>query len=108
MDLNKYLGAFKSRRQILEGIKNRIFKKEHVEAEAAKRWAKCKQCPSLDVKGSKCMAAGTQPCCSECGCALSLKTRSLSSDCPLGKWGALMDEDLEEKLMIELTTENKD
>jgi len=102
MDLNKYLGAFKSRKQILEGIKNKIFKKEHVEAEAAKRWAKCRQCPSLDTKGSKCMVKGTAPCCSECGCSLSLKTRSLSSDCPLGKWKALMDEDTEEKLMINL------
>jgi len=105
MDLNKSLGAFKNRKQILEGIKNKIFKKEHVEAEAAKRWAKCRQCPSLDVKGSKCTVPGTQPCCSECGCALSLKTRSLASDCPLGKWKALMDEDTEEKLIMNLIKE---
>ncbi len=101
---NKYLNAFKNRKQILEGIKNRVFKKEHVEAEAAKRWDTCKECPSLDTKGSKCMAPGTQPCCSECGCSLALKTRALSSDCPLGKWKALMDEETEEKLMTNITS----
>ena len=106
MAWNKYLGAFKNRKQILEGIKNKVFKKEHVEAEAAKRWDKCKGCPSVDLKGDKCMVSGTQPCCSECGCSLSLKTRSLSSDCPLGHWGALMDEDLEEILIEELENKN--
>lgn len=102
---NKYMGAFKNRKQILEGIKNRIFKKEHVEAEAAKRWDTCKSCDSLDMKGEKCMAPGTQPCCGECGCSLSLKTRALSSECPLGKWQALMDEDVEQQL---ITYINKD
>jgi hypothetical protein len=102
MAWNKFLGAFKNRKQILEGLKNQIFKKEHVEAEAARRWAICKECPSLDTQGSKCMAPGTQPCCSECGCSLSLKTRSLSSSCPLEKWLAVMDEDTEEKLREQL------
>jgi len=108
MGLNKFIGAFKNRKQILEGIKNSIFKKEHIEAEASKRLDECKHCPSLDMKGSKCTVPGTQPCCSECGCSLALKIRALSSDCPLGKWKALMDEDVEEKLMTGLTTENKD
>jgi hypothetical protein len=102
MAWNKFLGAFRNRKQILEGLKNQIFKKEHVEAEAARRWAICKECPSLDTQGSKCMAPGTQPCCSECGCSLSLKTRSLSSSCPLEKWLAVMDEDTEEKLREQL------
>ena len=99
MAWNKYLGAFRNRKQILEGIKNKIFKKEHVEAEAARRWAICKECESLDREGSKCMAPGTQPCCGECGCSLSLKTRALSSDCPLEKWLAVMDEDTEDLLI---------
>ena len=30
MNLNKFLGAFKASPQIMEGIKNKIFKKEHV------------------------------------------------------------------------------
>lgn len=98
MNLNKFLGAFKASPQIMEGIKNKIFKKEHVEAEAALRWSICKECSFLDTKGSKCMMPGTQPCCSDCGCSLSLKTRALSSECPKGKWPALMTEKEEELL----------
>lgn len=105
---NKYMGAFKNRKQILEGIKNNIFKKEHVEAEAAKRWDTCKGCDKLDKEGKDCVAPGTQPCCSECGCSLAFKTRALSSDCPLGKWQALMDEDVEQVLINKLENENND
>lgn len=98
MNLGKYLNAFINANQIAEGIKNKVFKKEHVEAEAALRWAICKECPSLDKEGSECFAPGTQPCCGECGCSLGFKTRSLSSECPLGKWKAVMDEETEAKL----------
>jgi hypothetical protein len=41
---------------------------------------------------------GTQPCCGDCGCSLTFKTRSLSSDCPQGKWDALITEEEEDKL----------
>jgi len=41
---------------------------------------------------------GTAPCCNECGCSLGFKTRSLSSDCPLGKWEAIVTEEEEDKL----------
>lgn len=98
MDLRKFLGAFKNTSQIAEGIKNSIFKKEHVEAEAALRWAICKQCEFLDTVGKNCAAPGTQPCCSDCGCSLAFKTRSLSSECPKGKWQALMTEEQEDML----------
>lgn len=95
MIYNKYLNAFKNSKQILEGVKNKLFKKEHIEAEAAKRWAICKACPSLDTIGNDCLVGGTQPCCKECGCSLGFKTRSLSSECPLNKWQAVMDDDIE-------------
>ena len=98
MQLNKFLGAFRNPAEIMEGIKNKIFKKEHVEAEAALRWAICKECSWLDRNGKMCAVPGTQPCCSDCGCSLSLKTRSLSSECPQGKWPALMSEKEEELL----------
>jgi hypothetical protein len=106
MGLEKFLGAFKSTPQILEGIKNSIFKKEHIEAEAALRWGICRECPSLDSAGSKCFAPGTQPCCGECGCSLGFKTRSLASSCPLGKWNAIMDEETEQKLKSNIKYEN--
>jgi len=62
----------------------------------------CQECDLLDVQGEGCMVPGTQPCCNEkkggCGCSLSLKTRALSSDCPLGKWEAILTEEEEDKL----------
>lgn len=98
MDLSKYIGAFKNASKILEGIRNKTFKKEHVEAEAAIRFEICKKCSFLDLKGDKCMVPGTQPCCESCGCSLGLKTRSLSSECPQGKWRALLT-DKEEQML---------
>ena len=68
---------FENRKQILEGIKNKLFKKEHVEAIAKDRWQICIKCESLDVVGDKCTMPGTQPCCGECGCSMGFKLRSL-------------------------------
>ena len=104
-NLNKYLDAFKSSSQILEGIKNRIFKQEHIEAEAAYRYAICKTCKLIDNEGGSCLAPGTQPCCSDCGCSLALKTRSMSSSCPKGKWTAVMNEETEDKLIDSINEE---
>jgi len=36
----------------------------------------------MDNQGLSCVVTGTQPCCSICGCSLSLKLRSLDSECP--------------------------
>jgi hypothetical protein len=47
------------------------------------------------------MVPGTQPCCSKCGCSLSLKLRSLSSECPVGKWDAYFTEEQEVKYNIQ-------
>lgn len=106
MKLHKYLDAFKNSQQILEGIKNKVFKKEHIEAEAEWRMSICNSCELLDRKGSECLAPGTQPCCSECGCSLSLKTRSLSSECPKGKWTALMNDETEAELLDSIKNDN--
>ena len=90
---------FKNRKQILEGIKNRVFKNEHVEAVAKERWEQhCVRCEFLDREGSKCAVKGTQPCCGDCGCSLGLKIRSLSSSCPQGKWDALLTDEEEGEL----------
>ena len=107
MNFKKFLGAFRNTSQIIEGIKNNIFKQEHVEAEAALRWAICKKCAYLDKLGDSCAVTGTQPCCSDCGCSLAFKTRSLSSECPKGKWLALMTEE-EEELLNEQIEKNND
>jgi len=81
--------------QIMEGIKNAVLRDEFVEDVARLRHDVCDNCPS---KGKKCAVKGTSPCCNECGCSLTFKTRSLSSECPLGKWGAIISEEEEDKL----------
>lgn len=63
----------------------------------------CRGCRLYDQSGSGCSVPGTSPCCNEnmsemvgdkeikgCGCSLSLKGRSLASECPLGKWKAVL------------------
>ncbi len=67
---------------ILKGLINKIFKTDPVEKVYYKRLMICNTCPLLDVKGEKCVVSGTHPCCGECGCSLSLKLRSLESECP--------------------------
>lgn len=83
------------RHKIMEGIKNTVIRDEFVENVAALRYQECDACPS---KGDECVIPGTAPCCNECGCSLAFKTRSLSSECPLGKWEALVTEDEEDQL----------
>ena len=94
--LKKYLDAFKNLDQITEGIKNNMFKKEHIEAVVTERWKVCIHCSLFDAKGDDCLAPGTQPCCSDCGCSLAFKMRSLSSECPKGYWQSLVSEETEE------------
>jgi hypothetical protein len=89
---------WKDRGKILEGIKNNIFRKQHVEHIAAIRQDICNLCEFLDTAGTKCVMTGTQPCCGECGCSLALKTRSLSSECPKGFWKAELTPEEEAEL----------
>ena len=96
---------WKERNKILEGVKNNVFKREHVEQVAAHRKAICESCPLIDLTGSHCAVIGTQPCCSDCGCSLRLKTRSLSSSCPQGYWDAVVSESEED--LIKNSIENQ-
>ena len=101
---------WKARGQIVEGIRNSIFKKEDVEKIAHARMSICRRnkCGAYDPTGAGCLVAGTQPCCDErqggCGCSLSVATRSLSKACPKGLWPAELSEEeedlLNEKLAI--------
>lgn len=86
---------WKDRNKILEGITNAIIRDEFVEDVAKHRMEVCDAC---EYKGDKCLVPGTGPCCNDCGCSLSFKTRSLSSDCPKDKWKALVSEEEEDKL----------
>jgi hypothetical protein len=86
---------WENRKQIVEGITNTIIRDETIEEISRLRYSICDECTS---KGKNCAVKGTGPCCNECGCSLTFKTRSLSSDCPLGKWEALTSVEEEDKL----------
>jgi hypothetical protein len=103
----KYVDAFKNIDKIAEGIKNNIFKKEHIEAVATDRFQICVRCSLFDAKGDDCVAPGSQPCCSDCGCSLAFKVRSLSSECPKGYWDALVTEE-QEDLITNQINKNED
>jgi hypothetical protein len=93
---------WKNRGLIMEGIKNNMFKTAHVENIAFFRNEICKNCEFLDTKGDKCAVPATQPCCSECGCSLAFKTRSLASECPKGFWKAELTEAEEQALLKQI------
>lgn len=111
MRIDKLLNGVKNIKQVYEGVKNRMFKKQYIEDIADYRWKQCKDCDELDLTGDKCAMKGTQPCCGDCGCSLSIKTRSLSSECPLKgdkkRWSSLMTEDEEFKLRAKLEEDLK-
>lgn len=97
---------WKHKGQIMEGIKNSIFKREDVEEIVAVRNSICTTCDTYDPQGDGCMVAGTGPCCDNrkggCGCSLGFKQRSLSSACPKGHWEAMMTQEEEDALRIKL------
>jgi hypothetical protein len=86
---------WQNRKQILEGITNTVIRDKTIEEIARLRFLICDECTS---KGKKCAIKGTAPCCNECGCSLTFKTRSLASDCPLGKWESLATVEEEDEL----------
>lgn len=100
MNLKQLADALRNADKITAGILNSMFKKKEIEIIAEARFKVCQECEMLDNQGDKCFAPGTQPCCGECGCSLGFKTRSLSSECPLGKWNAWLTEEQEEQLKL--------
>lgn len=100
--MQTFLEVWKKKGKIFEGIKNSIFKDEHVEEIAKKRNEICESCDDIDREGNKCFAPGTQPCCGICGCSLKFLQRSLSSSCEAGKWKAVLTEKEEEELIKKL------
>jgi hypothetical protein len=94
---------WENKSQILEGLKNNLFKTEYTEKIAQERMSICNSCELIDKTGDKCLVPGTNPCCGECGCSLSLKLRSLSSYCthPNGKkWDQVITEEEENQLNL--------
>lgn len=91
--MSTFLEAWKNRKQIMEGIANNVFKKEHVEEVYTQRKSICDSCEFKDVEGTKCAIPGTQPCCRLCGCSLSIKLRSLNTSCPENRWTAVLSDE---------------
>lgn len=97
---------WKNKGQIIEGIKNSVFKREDVEQVAEERMKICFFCDLYTETDAGCMVSGTSPCCNQelggCGCSLKFKTRSLSSECPKGHWKAEMTQAEEDFLNSKL------
>jgi hypothetical protein len=93
---------WKAKGQIIEGVKNSIFRSADVEEIAQQRMQICEACQLYTTDDKGCMVSGTTPCCDQrqggCGCSLGFKTRSLSSECPLGKWVAELTQEEEDQL----------
>tara|TARA_R110002153_G_scaffold116579_3_gene260266 strand:- start:10883 stop:11179 length:297 start_codon:yes stop_codon:yes gene_type:complete len=92
---SKISKIWNERKKIIDGIKNALVRDKFVEVIHEQRMNICNSCEHM---GDKCMVPGTGPCCNDCGCSLSFATRSLSYDCPKGKWKALLSEEQEDKL----------
>ena len=105
MKINKIIGAFGNLGQIMEGVKNKVFKNEDIEEIAKARWIECSTCQHLDNIGNKCAIKATKPCCGKCGCSLGLKLRALSSGCPIGKWKEITDFETERAIKEQIKEE---
>lgn len=103
---NLLIRAWKNKEAILEGLKNNVFKKKHIEEVYNHRKSICDSCDAIDLSGKHCAIPGTSPCCGECGCSLSIKLRSLSAECDLKRWRAEVSE--EEEDAINAYLENTD
>ena len=101
---------FKNRSQIWEGLRNNIFKTDHVEAVYEERNNICRSCENMDETGDGCHIPGTAPCCNKntggCGCSLSVKLRSLSTNCPIGKWSAVVTAQEEDMIRQQILNKN--
>lgn len=67
--------AKKKAQEIYDGWKNDLFRTPEIEAMAKARAEICSTC-FYNINNT----------CSQCGCPLSKKTRSETSECPMKKW----------------------
>lgn len=83
-------------KNIYEGWKNHLFPaaklKELIKEVSDERLSICRVCPVNSIFDK---IAWPVEHCTECGCVLSAKTKSFSSECPLGKWKAYMEREQE-------------
>lgn len=94
---------------ILEGVINSVFVRESIEKIAEERTAICRGCPVNSDIAKKNGYTTFRPDfhCTNCGCDIHFKTRSLSQVCPLGKWKAEITQEQENELDKKLSDESK-
>jgi hypothetical protein len=109
MKINKenIIKIWKSRNQIIEGIRNSVFTRDDVRELANERITTCRsnKCGFYDAEGkSEAAFVKGAESCGSCGCKLAWATKALSYECPKGFWPAVLteteDAHLKEKLGI--------
>ncbi len=87
--------------QMYEGWKNNLFPandmKTAIKDMHRERKVICEQCEWISTK-HKTIRPDVH--CTDCGCTLSAKTRCLSCECPLKKWGAYIKTQEEEQIFL--------
>jgi hypothetical protein len=85
--------------QIYEGWRNDLFPpeklKDIINKVSEERLAICNSCPEHSSNKKEYKTVRFDEHCTNCGCTLSAKTKSFSSECPLKKWKAVMTEEQE-------------
>ena len=85
--------------QIYEGWKNHLLPEERskafIEHTAQERNDICIQCDEHSYNKPEYTTMRPDAHCTNCGCTLSAKTKCLSCECPLKKWGAVNEPDYE-------------
>lgn len=112
---------------IMEGIKNRVFKKKDIEDLSEYRLNVCSTCiwnsnnikdkeykdldsSITDIKSESYIEDSKKRPdlhCVNCSCNLGLKTRCLSCVCPIGKWKAVINIPGEEQTILQIVSENE-
>lgn len=98
-------------KEIIEGWRNDLIPpkdlKQLIEDVSVERLEICSGCPfqsdNAKLNGYKTYRFDLH--CISCGCPLQKKTKSLSSECPKGKWGAVASD--EDRYEIEKTINNE-
>ena len=74
-------------KEIAEGWANYIFNRQEEVSEL-----RTKICEGCEWHSSKRVTHRPDVHCTKCGCTLAAKTRSLGSECPIGKWAKIKND----------------
>jgi len=91
--------------EIFEGWRNHLIPPEELKSQieeiSNKRLSICRECPRNSInyyKTSSKVNLRPDEHCVECGCTLAAKTKSLKSQCPLGKWLSELTEEQQSEI----------